>query len=153
MLKGIPKRRIEQLMNYELTFIVAADVQPEEIEVISAKVSKVIEGTKGEVKSIQQLGRKKLAYPIAKFYEGSYVYFEITGDGETVRVIDNFLKLNDRVIRHLIIKTKDKKEPAKLATTSDEANTFKPEAGDKNITSSELSHLPEVKSNESTNAE
>ena len=63
-------------MNYESTFIISPKLSTEEVEKVTTKVLEVIETSKGFVKTVQQLGKKKLAYPIDRFYEGSYVYIE-----------------------------------------------------------------------------
>jgi len=102
-------------MNYESTFICSPELPVEKVEELTAKVLKIIETSKGTVKTVQQLGKKRLAYPINKFREGSYVYMELSGEGEMVGSIENFLKLNDGVIRFLTVKVEKKKVAAKSA--------------------------------------
>jgi len=100
-------------MNYETTFICSPEVPAEKVEEITSKVTKLIESSKGSVKTVQQLGKKRLAYPISKFREGSYVYMELSGEGSTISAIENFLKFNDSVIRFLTVKVEKKKVVAK----------------------------------------
>ena len=100
-------------MNYETTFICSPEVPAEKVEEITSKVTKLVESSKGSVKTVQQLGKKRLAYPISKFREGSYVYMELSGEGSTISTIENFLKLNDSVIRFLTVKVEKKKVVAK----------------------------------------
>ncbi len=106
-------------MNYESTFICSPELPTEKVEELTSKVTKIIEGANGTVKTVQQLGKKRLAYPINKFREGSYVYMELSGSGEMVNAIESFFKLNDGVIRFLTIKVEKKKKvaakPAKAA--------------------------------------
>lgn len=108
-------------MNYESTFICSPELAPEKVEELTAKVTSLIESSKGTVKSVQQLGKKKLAYPINKFREGSYVYMELSGTGEMVNAIENFFKLNDSVIRYLTVKVEKKKVAPKAAPKKVEA--------------------------------
>ncbi|MDR2709242.1 MAG: 30S ribosomal protein S6 [Elusimicrobiota bacterium] len=100
-------------MNYESTFICAPDLPTEKVEDLTTKASKVIENSKGQVKTIQQLGKKKLAYPINKFREGSYVYMELEGSGEMVSALENFFKFTDGIMRYLTVKVEKKKAAAK----------------------------------------
>lgn len=102
-------------MNYESTFICSPELNPEKVEELTGKVTKIIESSNGTVKTVQQLGKKRLAYPINKFREGSYVYMELSGEGEMVNAMENFFKLNDGVIRYLTIKIEKKKVVAKPA--------------------------------------
>ncbi|MCL2145084.1 MAG: 30S ribosomal protein S6 [Endomicrobia bacterium] len=108
-------------MNYESTFICSPELPAEKVEELTGKVSKIIETAKGSVKTVQQLGKKRLAYPINKFREGSYVYMELNGSGEMVSAIENFFKLNDGVIRFLTVKVEKKKVVAKPAPKAAEA--------------------------------
>jgi small subunit ribosomal protein S6 len=96
-------------MNYESTFIVSPELPVDKVEELTTRTLKTIESANGTVKSVQQLGKRKLAYPINKFREGSYVYIEFSGVGETVNSLESFFKFNDSVIRFLTVKVEDKK--------------------------------------------
>ncbi len=72
-------------MNYESTFIIFPEIPAEKVEELIAKAVKIIEGSKGTFKTVQQLGKKRFAYPINKLREGSYVYAEFSGSGETIK--------------------------------------------------------------------
>jgi small subunit ribosomal protein S6 len=100
-------------MNYESTFIVSPELPIDKLEGLTAKVLKTIEAAKGIVKTVQQLGKKKFAYPINKFREGSYVFVEFSGEGTVVGSLESFFKFNDSVIRFLTIKVEKKKVVAK----------------------------------------
>jgi small subunit ribosomal protein S6 len=99
-------------MNYESTFICSPELSAEKVEELSLKVTKLVETSKGIVKTVQQLGKKRLAYPINKFREGSYVYMELSGEGSMVGAVENFFKLNDSVVRFLTVKVEEKKKVA-----------------------------------------
>lgn len=111
------------MSRYETTFICSPEVPAEKLEDTVAKVRKVVETAGGTISLLQQLGRKRLAYPINKFREGHYVYLELTGPGALVPGLENFFKVNDHVIRYLTVKVEKKKpvavkpaaEPAKPA--------------------------------------
>ncbi|MDR0977450.1 MAG: 30S ribosomal protein S6 [Endomicrobium sp.] len=96
-------------MNYESTFIVSPELPADKVEELTAKAVKTIEAAKGTVKTVQQIGKKKLAYPINKFREGTYVYMEITGEGSMVASLESFFKFNDSVMRFMTVKVKKKK--------------------------------------------
>ncbi|MDR1474135.1 MAG: 30S ribosomal protein S6 [Endomicrobium sp.] len=100
-------------MNYESTFIVSPELPTDRVEELTAKVVKTIEAAKGTIKTVQQLGKKKLAYPINKFREGSYVYMELSGEGSMVASLESFFKFNDSVIRFLTVQVEKKKVLAK----------------------------------------
>jgi len=99
-------------MNYESTFICSPELSSEKVEELTSKVTKLVETSKGTVKTVQQLGKKRLAYPISKFREGNYVYMELAGEGDMVSAVENFFKFNDSVIRFLTVKVEEKKKVA-----------------------------------------
>jgi small subunit ribosomal protein S6 len=108
-------------MNYESTFIVSPELPVGKVEQLIAKAIKTIEAAKGTVKIVQQLGKKKLAYPINKLREGSYVYMELSGEGSMVCSLESFFKFNDSVIRFLTVKVEKKKNFVKLVAQSEQA--------------------------------
>lgn len=95
-------------MNYESTFICSPDLPPEKVEELTEKVKKMIETAGGTLKLVQQLGKKKLAYPIKKFRDGTYVYMELTGPGNMIHTLENFYKVHDTIIRYLTVKIEKK---------------------------------------------
>jgi small subunit ribosomal protein S6 len=118
-------------MNYESTFIVSPELPVENVEEITTKIIKLVESTKGVIKSVQHLGKKKFAYPINKFREGSYVFMELTGTGEMVSALENFFKFNDSVIRFMTLKIGKKKivkKPAKNIKPEETRLQVKPQA-------------------------
>jgi small subunit ribosomal protein S6 len=100
-------------MTYESTFICSPEVPAEKLEELVEKAKKIVETNEGKLTLLQQLGKKKLAYPIAKHREGSYVYMEITGPGKIVNALETFYKVNEAVIRSLTIKVEKKKKVVK----------------------------------------
>ena len=103
------------MVTYESTIICSPELPAEKIDELVEKIRKIVEDTKGQILIIQQLGKKRLAYPIKKYREGSYVYFELSGTGESISALENFFKVNDTIIRSLTVKAGKKKPAAKPA--------------------------------------
>jgi small subunit ribosomal protein S6 len=97
------------MSRYETTFICSPEVSAEKVEDLVSKVKKVVETAGGTITLLQQLGRKRLAYPINKFREGNYVYIEMTGTGELIAGLEQLFKVNDQIIRYLTVKVEKKK--------------------------------------------
>ena len=115
-------------MSYECTFICSPDLDAAKVDEIISKVTKVIETSKGTIKNLQQLGKKKLAYNIKKFREGIYVYMELEGEGSMLQPLENFFKVNDGIIRFLTVKVevkKNKKTAKKAAKKVEKTSAFK----------------------------
>lgn len=90
------------MRNYELVFVVKPNADEETREAILNKVKEVV-STDGEVTKVDVWGTRKLAYPIAKFNEGHYVLVNFKANVELPKEIDRNLKINENVIRHMIV--------------------------------------------------
>jgi small subunit ribosomal protein S6 len=88
--------------NYELVFVVKPNADEETKAAVLNKVKEVI-ATEGEVATVDTWGNKKLAYPIAKFTEGYYVLVNFKSGVDVPKEIDRNLKINENVIRHMIV--------------------------------------------------
>ena len=53
---------------------------------------------------IQHRGRRHLSYNILHYYDGIYVQVNYEGNGQLVRFLEKHLRLNDNVLRYLILK-------------------------------------------------
>jgi small subunit ribosomal protein S6 len=118
-LGGKSKKEVFVMITYESTVICSPELPAEKIDELVEKIRKIVEDTKGQILITQQLGKKRLAYPIKKYREGSYVYFELSGTGESISALENFFKVNDTIIRSLTVKA-GKKKPAKPAAIAAE---------------------------------
>ncbi|MGL5316008.1 MAG: 30S ribosomal protein S6 [Peptostreptococcaceae bacterium] len=90
------------MKNYELVFVVKPNTDEEAREAVLNKVKDVV-ATNGEVVKVDVWGTKKLAYPIAKFNEGHYVLVNFNAGVEVPKELDRNLKINENVIRHMIV--------------------------------------------------
>ena len=84
------------MKNYELVFVVKPNADEETREAVLNKVKEV-------VVKVDVWGNKKLAYPIAKFTEGHYVLVNFAAGVEVPKELDRNLKINENVIRHMIV--------------------------------------------------
>jgi small subunit ribosomal protein S6 len=92
---------------YELTMILDPDLTSENQKKLLEKFKKLIEDSKGKISKQDDLGKKELAYPINKKKNGAYFFWEVQTSAESIRQLDKKLKIEDGIMRHLIIR-KDK---------------------------------------------
>ncbi len=88
---------------YESTFIVNAALEDMDIEAVITKVTSYIENQGGEIKTVDRWGRRRLAYPINKKFNGFYVHIEFDSAPNAVPVIERFYVLEDTILRHLTL--------------------------------------------------
>ena len=93
------------MRNYELTFIVPSDVNDEDMNGVVNQIQSWVEGSQGKVTKVDHWGRRRLAYNIAEYTEGNYILLNLELDPQATTELERNLKLSDRVLRHLLIRT------------------------------------------------
>ena len=95
------------MRHYEIMFIVSPNGTEEDIDKINGQIEGVITAGGGKAVKIEKLGKRRLAYVVNKFREGSYVLFTIEADGPIVREIERRLRVMDLVIKYLTVRMDD----------------------------------------------
>ena len=113
--------------NYELLYILSASITSEEIKTAFLEIEKNILELGGEkletpldhpflvktetskeeaVKELKDLPvvKRRLAYPIKKNRVGYYCLFNFSSESSKVKEIDSYLRMNNAVLRHLVIR-------------------------------------------------
>ena len=102
--------------NYELTCIFHPSLSTDEIGSGVARVEQEI-AQHGAVLSADIWGRMRLAYPIEKVLEGTYVHYTIDIPGQAISALERWLHLQENILRHLVVKgiTEYEKTPTSIA--------------------------------------
>ncbi len=92
------------MKKYEMMFIVKSTIDETVANAAVESLKSVVTSMKGEISKFDNLGNKKLAYPIKKEVTGTYyvMYFEATR--EVVAELDRKARIDESILRHLIIK-------------------------------------------------
>src|SRR6266850_1996628 len=93
------------MRNYEIMFIVNPNATEDEIDKINGQLEGVITGGGGEIQKVEKMGKRKLAYEVSKFREGSYVLFVMGANGDIVKECERRLRVMDAVIKYLTVRT------------------------------------------------
>jgi small subunit ribosomal protein S6 len=88
---------------YECTFIVNPGLDDAQIESTVKMAEDTVVKNGGELVNTDHLGRRRLAYPIAKKHNGYYVCLEFEADGRIVEKVERFLTLDENVMRYLTV--------------------------------------------------
>jgi small subunit ribosomal protein S6 len=74
------------------------------IETLNTRVQALVTQRGGTVDSVDTWGRKRLAYPIGRFRDGFYILNRVQLPATAAVEIERALKLNENVIRHLLVR-------------------------------------------------
>ena len=89
---------------YEVMFIVRPDVVEEEVDKLIAGFSATVTGGGGVVKTVEKMGRRKLAYLVRKFNDGNYVLLTIEAGGPVVLELERRLRVTEQVIKFITVR-------------------------------------------------
>ena len=94
------------MRNYELMFILKPDLAEEAIAEVKERLQGIIANFGGEfVEEVAGWGQKRMAYSIEDYQDGIYVLWNFKGVSETVAELDRVIKISDRILRHIIVRT------------------------------------------------
>lgn len=89
---------------YELMYILASSVSDDMIPETTQAIEQFVTDNGGSEITHENLGKKKLAYPIKKTRNGHYGVITFTAEGKGVNALDAKLRTQkNTVIRHIIV--------------------------------------------------
>jgi len=91
------------LKEYELAVVFDATLEEEKIDQEIAKLTTLLEKEKCEIARIDKWGVKQLAYPIKKQESGFYTFIYFNGTSDVIPELDRVIKINDLVLRHMVV--------------------------------------------------
>lgn len=92
------------MRNYELMAIFKPDLEEQDLQAAVERLNGLITARGGEVASSDSWGRRRLAYPIQDFRDGIYTVSQLKLDPRTADELERSLKLNDQIIRYLLVR-------------------------------------------------
>ena len=91
---------------YESVIIISPVVEEEGIKALISKFSDIINND-GKVESVEEMGRRKLAYEIKKFEEGFYVLINFEANPTLVAELERNYRITDEVIKFIVVRKEE----------------------------------------------
>ena len=104
IVKKVLKAEDNQLRDYELVVIFSPQVVEEKFDATIDSVSQFITERGGTIADVERWGKKRLAYPIEHFMEGSYVLTRFSLKPALSKELEANLQISEEVLRHLLVK-------------------------------------------------
>ena len=104
---------------YENTIVAKQDLAEKELKTIKEKYNEAINNSSGKVLKIEEWGLLNLANKIKNYKKGFYIHYKFEGNNKTLNEIENKVKIDGSIIRHLTVKYR------KLDTTKEYFNKSK----------------------------
>ncbi len=91
---------------YETIYIIKPEVSEEGIKAIVEKFKSIIL-TNGEIESIDEWGKRRMAYPIQDINEGYYVMMNYKAAHDIPKELDRVFNISEDILRHMIIRVEE----------------------------------------------
>ena len=96
------------MKNYELLTIFKPSLDSEELDKAVDKISSDIKSFKGEVSSVDKMGRKKLAYDLQGYRDGFFTTMVVSIPADKIVDFKRNLKLNENILRFMFMEVSKK---------------------------------------------
>ena len=92
------------MTNYEIMFIVKPDLEEAAIKKEAENLKKVLTDKKSKINEEKAMGQRELAYEMNKYKNGYYFLYTVEANSEAISEFDRLARLNENILRHLIIR-------------------------------------------------
>ena len=93
---------------YELLFFVAPNTDEETRAGVMKRIDVAITAEGGVVDSVEDWGKRKLAFEIDDLTEGDYTLINFHADPQQIAELDRVLRINDAVKRPMVVGRSDR---------------------------------------------
>lgn len=90
---------------YEITYIIRPDIEESAKSDLVDRFDKVVTDNGATLVESKDWSTRRVAYPIAKYTEGTYHVMTLTTDtDQPLNEFDRLAKFSDDILRHMIVK-------------------------------------------------
>jgi small subunit ribosomal protein S6 len=107
---------------YETIYILRPNTSNEGVAEVNTRIRGVIEGMGGKIIKVDNWGKRRLAYEVAKERKGIYLYWLYLAQPGVVEETERNLRMLDSVIRYLTVKVDDNIDVGARPTEIDDAS-------------------------------
>jgi small subunit ribosomal protein S6 len=103
------------LRDYEILYIVRADLDDDKVQDIVKRVNTLIEKAGGTLERTNIWGKRKLAYEVKHQKEGAYILQDFQIGPDRIPELEAALKITEEVLRHLVVRKPERPAPTPVA--------------------------------------
>jgi small subunit ribosomal protein S6 len=107
---------------YETIYILRPNTPNEGVAEVNTRVRGIIEGMGGKILKVDNWGKRRLAYEVAKERKGIYLYWQYLGAPGLVEETERNLRMLDSVVRYLTVKVDENVDVTARPSEIDDAS-------------------------------
>jgi small subunit ribosomal protein S6 len=92
------------MRRYELMLVLRPDAPEERIQAVLEKATRQLTDAGGQIVKAAPWGRRRLAYAIDRYREGSYHILQFDAPAEAIVDLERTLLITEEVLRHLVVR-------------------------------------------------
>ena len=92
------------MRRYELMLVLRPDAPEERIQAVLEKTTRHVTETGGQIVKTAPWGRRRLAYQVDRYREGSYHILHFDAPAEAIVELERTLLITEEVLRHLVVR-------------------------------------------------
>src|ERR1700745_4471058 len=89
---------------YELMFIVRPDMAEEDLDKLISTLETAVSSSGGTMKSVERMGKRRLAYTVRRFHDGMYILLTVEGGGAVIHELERRLRVNEPGVKFLSVR-------------------------------------------------
>lgn len=109
------------MRRYELMLVLRPDVADDRAQAVIDRTTRQVSAGGGQIVKVAPWGRRRLAYQIDRYREGSYHIILFESPAEAIVEIERSLLITEEVLRHLVTRVERPVKAARRDGTDDEA--------------------------------
>jgi small subunit ribosomal protein S6 len=90
------------MRRYELMLVLRPDVADDRSQAVIDRTTRQIVASGGQIVKVAPWGRRRLAYPIERYREGSYHIVVFESPAEAIAEMERSLLITEELLRHLV---------------------------------------------------
>jgi small subunit ribosomal protein S6 len=104
------------MRRYELMLVLRPDLADDKTQAVLDRTTRAVTGAGGQIAKVAPWGRRRLAYPIERYREGSYHIVLFDAPPEAIAELERGLLITEEVLRHLVTRVE---RPVRAARRED----------------------------------
>ena len=93
------------MRRYELMLVLRPDAPDERAAAVIDRATRHVVASGGQIIKVAPWGRRRLAYPIERYREGSYHIVVFESPAEAIAELERSLQITEEVLRYLVTRT------------------------------------------------